>query len=231
MYTVDRKDGDLAGAIRRLVAGEEHPADLHAEYVQAFANAVSNLGNRKVKGNPWLPPIHVLFETRDELVQYCKDHVVKLVVRREDSRRDAPGHGRSAETPQGTGRIFNLPTAFAPWPGSVVEGVVDGIVGAESNLWVIDPLERLLAAELDDEASDIRRLSNLPIRRAFVYADISDFSEFQPGQQALMVPALAGIVRRRFLRGVTRPEPAWPGRCGGFVRGTRTALTCRQRGG
>ena len=197
MYTVKRNVGSLPGSIQRLVDGEECPAGTQDEYVEAFASAVINQVQRAAKGNPWLPPIDVLFETRDELVRYCKDHVVKLVVRREDPGRAALGHERSAQTPQGTCRIFNLLTAISPWPGSAAEGVVDGIVGTESNLWVPEPLDRLLSAELDDEESDIRRLSNRPIRRAFVFVDISDFSEFRPGQQALMVTALAAIVRRR----------------------------------
>jgi class 3 adenylate cyclase len=196
MYTVKREVGGPPGTIRRLVDGEECPTDPQDEYVEAFASAVNNQGHRAAKGNPWLPPIDVLFETRDELVRYCKDHVVKLIVRRKGTGRAALGHGRSAQAPQGTGRIFNLLTAISPWPGSKAEGAVDGIVGVRSNMWVPEPLDRLLSAELDDEASDIRRLSNRPIRRAFVYVDISDFSEFRPGQQALMVTALAAAVHR-----------------------------------
>jgi class 3 adenylate cyclase len=107
------------------------------------------------------------------------------------------GHGRSVLTPQSTGRIFSLLTAISPWPGSAPEvEAVDGLVGTESSLWVPEPLDQLLAEELDDEASDLRRLSNWPIRRTFVFVDISDFSKYRPGQQALMVTALTGIVRR-----------------------------------
>jgi class 3 adenylate cyclase len=67
----------------------------------------------------------------------------------------------------------------------------------DSNFWVPEALDRQLNEELNDEMSDVRRLSNWPIRRAFVYVDISDFSKFQPGQQALMVIALAGMVNHR----------------------------------
>jgi class 3 adenylate cyclase len=209
MYTIERNAGSLPGPIRRLVDGGERPIDTQDEYVETFASAVINKGDLAAKGNPWLPTINVLFEARDELVRYCKDHVVKLIVRREDPGRDALGHASSAQAPQGTGRIFSLLTAIAPWPGSAAAGVVDGIVGTESKMWVTEPLDQLLSAELDDEASDIRRLSNRPIRRAFVYVDISDFSEFRPGQQALMVTALAGIVRRRdFWQGDSAAERA-----------------------
>jgi class 3 adenylate cyclase len=73
---------------------------------------------------------------------------------------------------------------------------LDGIVGEESSLWIPEGLDRTFAEELEDEASDIRRQSTWPIRRAFVYADISDFSSFLPGQQVLMANGLARIARR-----------------------------------
>jgi hypothetical protein len=117
-------------------------------------------------------------------------------VRQEGSGRAALGHGRSVATPRGTGRIFSLLTAVAPWPGSSEVGEPDGIVGEESSLWIPEELDGRFAEELDDEASDIRRLSSWPIRRAFVYTDISDFSRFRPGQQVLMVDGLARIARR-----------------------------------
>jgi class 3 adenylate cyclase len=197
MYTIGRNAGRPPGTIRRLVGGAEREVDPQAEYVDAFLRAAANQELHSVRGNPWLPPTAILFETKDELVAYCKDRVVKLIARQEDPGPGALGHGRSAQTPQGTGQIFNLLVAMAPWPGSAMEGLVDGIGSAESNIWVPDSLDGLLAAELADEASDIRRLSTWPIRRVFVYVDISDFSEFQPGQQALMVTALTGLVHRR----------------------------------
>jgi hypothetical protein len=159
--------------------------------------AVINQESVDARGNPWLPPIDVLFETRDELVQFYKHHVVKLIVRREVSGRAVPGHGRSRRTPKGNARIFSVLTAIAPWSDSTEAADSDGIVAAESNMWVPEPLDQLVAAERDDEASDVRRLSSWPIRRTFVYVDVSDFSNFRPGKQALMVTALAGVVRRR----------------------------------
>ena len=119
MYTVERKADGLPQAIRRLVEGGERPVDGQDEYVEAFANVVINHDHLVARGNPWLPPIDVLFETRDEVVRFCKDHVARLVVRRDDPGRAAFDHGRSAQTPQGTGRLFSLLTATAPWPGSV----------------------------------------------------------------------------------------------------------------
>jgi hypothetical protein len=196
MYTIKRQATGSREAVVHIQDGQARPADPQDEYVQAFANAMVGPDHLAARSNPWLPPVDVLFQTRDELVRYCKDHVVKLVVRRDAAGGATLGHAISAATPQGTGRILNLQIAFAALPGSPEADRGDGIVGAESSLWVPEPLERLLAAELDDEASDVRRLTSWPIRRAFVFADISDFSKFRPGQQALMVMAVAGISRR-----------------------------------
>jgi hypothetical protein len=148
-----------------------------------------------VTRNPWLPPFDILFETRDEVVEFCKQYVARPVVRQDDSGRAVFGHGRSARAPQGTVCIFSLLTAVSPRPGSHDVEERDGIVGEESSLWISEELDRSLTGELDDEASGVRRLSTWPIRRAFVYTDISDFSTFPPGRQVLMANGLARIAR------------------------------------
>jgi class 3 adenylate cyclase len=196
MYRVEPNAGTPRKALQRFVAGEERPVDSQDESVVTFADeVVRTQGHPLAKGNPWLPPFDILFETRDEVVQFCKDHMARLIVRQDGSGRAALGHGRSVASPPGTGRIFSLLTAISPWPGSPAGDEIDGIVGVESRLWVPEALDRSLAGELDDEASDVRRQSTWPIRRAFVYADISDFSKFRPGQQALMVDGFGRIAR------------------------------------
>jgi hypothetical protein len=197
MYKVEQNAGRTGQAIRRFLGQEERPVDSPDESVMAFADEVVRTQEHPfVKRNPWLPPFDILLETRDEVVQFCKEHGARPVVRQDGAARAALGHGRSVTTPRGTGRIFSLLTAVSPWPGSSDVGVVDGIVGEESSLWVPEELDRTLAEELDDEASDVRRLSSWPIRRVFVYTDISDFSRFRPGQQVLMANGLARIARR-----------------------------------
>jgi class 3 adenylate cyclase len=196
MYMVDQNASSPDKAIRRFLGREERPVDPQDESVMALADLVMRTqGGPLVTRNPWLPPFDILFETREELIQFCKEHVARPIVRQEDSGRAVIGHGRSAATPRGTGGIFSLLTAVSPRPGSsdVVER--DGIVAEESSLWISQELDRSLAQELDDEASDVRRLSTWPIRRAFVYTDISDFSRYRPGQQVLMANGLARMAR------------------------------------
>jgi class 3 adenylate cyclase len=210
MYKVEPNAGSPGQAIRRFLGREERPVDPQDESVMAFADEVMRTrGHPLVKRNPWLPPFDILFETGDEVVQYCKEHVARPIVRQEGPGRAALAHGRSAATPRGTGRIFSLLTAVAPRPGSREVAETDGIVGEESSLWIPEGLDRSFAEDLDDEASDIRRLSTWPIRRAFVYADISDFSSFRPGRQVLMADGLARIARRHdFWDGDPRAERA-----------------------
>ncbi|SIO38361.1 Adenylate cyclase, class 3 [Singulisphaera sp. GP187] len=197
MYKVEQNAGSPGQAIRRFRGQEERPVDSQDESFMAFADEVRRTQEHPlVTRNPWLPPFDVLFETRDEVVQHCKEHVARPIVRQDRSGRAALGHGRSGATPRGTGRIFSLLTAVLPRPGSSEVGESDGIVGEESSLWVPEELDRTLTEELDDETSDVRRLSNWPIRRVFVYTDISDFSRFRPGQQVLIVNGLARLARR-----------------------------------
>jgi class 3 adenylate cyclase len=210
MYKVEQNAGSPGRAIQRFLGGEERAVDSHDESFAAFADEVMrSQGHPIVKGNPWLPPFDILFETRDELVQYCKEHGARPTMRPDGPGRAALEHGRSVASPRGAGRIFSLLIAITPWPGSAEAGEPDGIVGAESRLWISEQLDGILAQELLDEASDVRRLSNWPIRRAFVYADISDFSKLRPGQQALMVSGLARIaLRRDFWKGDPLAERA-----------------------
>jgi class 3 adenylate cyclase len=197
MYKVEQNADTPHKTLQRFVGGEVRPVDPQDESAATFADEVMrSQGNPRAKGNPWLPPFDVLFETRDEVVHYCKEHVARLIVRQDGSGRPELGHGRSAATPLGTGRIFSLLIAYPPWPGSIAVDEIDGIVGMETSLWVPEALDRSLAEVLGDEASDVRRQSSWPIRRAFVYVDISDFSKFRPGQQALMVDGIGKVARR-----------------------------------
>jgi class 3 adenylate cyclase len=53
-----------------------------------------------------------------------------------------------------------------------------------------------LNADLQLPNSDACRLSSLPVDRTFVYLDISDFSQFEPLPQALILSALIALTRR-----------------------------------
>src|SRR5438067_1578153 len=132
MYQVEQNAAGPGKAIRRLPGRGVRPVDSPDEYVKAFADEVMSIqGPPLVRRNPWLPPFDVLFETRDEVVQFCKEHVARPIVRRDGSGRAALGHGRSIAVPRGagtdTGRIFSLLTAASASPGSSEAGEGDGI--------------------------------------------------------------------------------------------------------
>jgi class 3 adenylate cyclase len=211
MYDVKPNPGDLSRSIRRTLGRKEISVDPQDEYAAALGDEFARSGGRPhVKPrNPWLPPFDTLVESREELVQVCKEHLARPVVQSDGSGRMVLAHGRAIAAPGGTRQIFSLKTAVALWLGSAELPQGDGIVGEESSLWITDELDRELTAALEDEASDVRRLSTWPVRRAFVYADISDFSKFRPGQQVLMVNGLGGLARRHdFWKGDAHAEAA-----------------------
>src|SRR5262249_11414348 len=101
MYQVQQTASPPGKAIRRILGREERPVAAQDESVMAFADEVMKTQGRPlVTRNPWLPPFDILFETRDEVVQFCKKYVARPIVRRDDSGRAELGHGRSAETPR-----------------------------------------------------------------------------------------------------------------------------------
>jgi len=50
-----------------------------------------------------------------------------------------------------------------------------------------------LNQSLQDDESEVRKISNWFVERSFVYLDISDFSRFPPGQQALVINSVTQI--------------------------------------
>ncbi len=210
MYIAEDHRGSRPKTIRRVVEGLERPMEGGDPYASAFAGVVLNQGDGVSRGNPWLPLIDVLFESRDEVVQFCKDHVAKLVVQHDAAGGARLDHGRAVQSDDGSATILSLVAAVTPSRGSSSGDEVDGIVGMESRLWVPEPIDAQLAGELADDLSDIRRLTTWPIERSFAYVDISDFSKYRPGQQALMAAAFAGIVRfTEFWMSDPLAERAW----------------------
>src|SRR5262249_29440945 len=61
----------------------------------------------------------------------------------------------------------------------------------ETEFWL-----KVLPRELQKDDSSLRRVSSLPIKRTFVYIDVSDFSQHRSGQQGLIINSLNSIVRK-----------------------------------
>jgi class 3 adenylate cyclase len=52
----------------------------------------------------------------------------------------------------------------------------------------------LINDDLKNEDSDVRHISSLPVFRTFVYIDVSDFSKYDAGEEALIINSLSAIV-------------------------------------
>jgi hypothetical protein len=80
---------------------------------------------------------------------------------------------------------------------SILTGKADspsGIVGTRSSLVVPEPVLDEINAQAHQDTSDIRRVLSLPVERTFVYLDVSDFSKYKPGEEALIINSLVGVV-------------------------------------
>lgn len=75
-----------------------------------------------------------------------------------------------------------------------------GLVSKSSQTFVtqdvLDDINRYLSEE---PTHPIRRLSSWPIRRTFVYLDVSDFSKAKSGHQALIIRAIISLVQKDVL--------------------------------
>lgn len=135
-----------------------------------------------------------LIDTREVLIERCKDQGIMLFVRKDEFGRMAfkeTGGGEPANPQYRLHRAFNRHDV--EYMGHKPAGLTD----EKTRLWVTHALRNALNNELwqDDHNSEIRRLSSWPIVRCFVYVDVSDFSKQMPGQQALIINSLAEIVR------------------------------------
>lgn len=156
-----------------------------------------------------LPAGHYWFAEASQLIEHCKIEGILLF---NGNRRDEPGAFQSiarAEFP-GKGTLVRLQCAEPVFDmekgmqvrldwfaGSAVEmgpGALFGLGPAKSNLWVRETVLPELNSALQDDTSDVRKASTLPISRTFVYLDVSDFSKFPAGQQALVVNSINRIV-------------------------------------
>jgi class 3 adenylate cyclase len=86
-----------------------------------------------------------------------------------------------------------------PEPGkSIIESNVygDGVMGRKKVHVSHEVLERVNKDLLDD-TTELRRLSSWPIRRTFLYMDISDFSQSAPALQLLVLNKLLRLSKSR----------------------------------
>ncbi|HVY26500.1 MAG TPA: hypothetical protein VHB79_08090 [Polyangiaceae bacterium] len=99
----------------------------------------------------------------------------------------------AGETVEHDGKPYRRILVAFTSPLSSWDQAGDGVWSGTSDLAVAADICAEIAVELDTETSDICRHSTRPIRRAFVYVDISDYSQMPAGLQLLVVLALVRL--------------------------------------
>lgn len=108
--------------------------------------------------------------------------------------------GEERWTLQGTaetarGKLVRLHEALTQDGNSLLAPNDAGVTGKKSN-WLVSSKDfDTLNRELLNGSSEVRRLSTWPIRRCFVFVDVSDFSRQRAGQQALIIGSIIAMVR------------------------------------
>ena len=171
-YSVERDANNTA--VRLLRAGVEVPINPESQEFCDFLSWDSrqpdsldeSIGTR-IKGN--------YFADIDRLVDQVKRLAIRLFVG--DQSPNALIANSSFRLPALNLRLWHLQEAVGRPVFTDAESQ-SGIYGWPINppMFVTEPLLQRIAEQLNDESSGIRRLSSLPIRRAFLYLDISDFS-------------------------------------------------------
>jgi class 3 adenylate cyclase len=111
-------------------------------------------------------------------------------------------------------RFFNLPKGKA-WPEDS-EHEVSGFGGREkhglksvdSSTWLTQELVDLINREIQDDTSEIRKVSTWAVERSFVYIDVADFSKMPPGQQVLVINSIVKMVDDKDLWAAGAPSDA-----------------------
>ena len=72
-----------------------------------------------------------------------------------------------------------------------------GFGGRPGNLWAPSSVTAELNRQLQLDEEGARRVSSWPIIRTFVFLDVSDFSKFPAGQEALVISSLVWLVNEK----------------------------------
>jgi class 3 adenylate cyclase len=183
---IRNEDGQLVGALRSA-DGAKIPLD--DKQLGAWIEG-------QPQGN-WaeyvVPAEGHVFQEIEDLIRYCKEAGILLCANGQASGAARLAYS-SAATYHEHGYLMRLERAVAGGEGSTS---ADGLAGVSSNVWVTRKLYHQFDSELLDEKGTVRRLSTWPIRRSFVYIDVSDFSQYRGGEQALIITSLVSIVFNR----------------------------------
>jgi hypothetical protein len=196
-YCVTR---DAAGSIQQVHRRSDGTPIILDENDQGFCDFLTWAAHREPVGDvkPFsVEPGASYFAAKESLVNHCKRRGFMIYTEREPLRNDhAIQHGGPLDCGTGKYAFCGLLRAAAP-PYGVGPTDQGGINRVPSRTFITQNLLSALQQNLCQEDDPVRRLSAWPIHRSFVYVDISDFSRYRPGPEALIINSLAGIVGDR----------------------------------
>jgi class 3 adenylate cyclase len=157
-----------------------------AEY-QAFLGWVREHFRPPLDLDHPLPPSSILFLHHIALARFCQEFGIMLYVEHGAFKpsTDLIHHGV---------KLYFLDQAWTKSHFGEKPDEYSGLKGQVTKLVVPKQVLEDMNKELQYDDNPVRRISSVPISRTFAYFDISDFSKYKPGQEALIINALVGIV-------------------------------------
>ena len=203
-YRVNTGAGGRLRAVRRGDGDDPVPLDGGSQAYCDFLTWAAGQPDPLAAGFESIDRGAEFFADGDRLVARCKEAGVLLHASWPDGGDKphltvAPDASRvpptfTVEHEDGTRATFCRLYEAVPLTPRLVQPGSDGLGWQRTRYFVAEPLLAALDALLADADDDVRRLSSLPVDRAFVYVDISEFSKYPPGQQAVIVNALIKVV-------------------------------------
>ncbi|MFO0813567.1 MAG: hypothetical protein U0796_10130 [Gemmatales bacterium] len=145
----------------------------------------------------------IFLASENHLLQYCKDNGELLWTTDRGNRAFEIEHYDISNTAQcrvqahlqdGSSNYFvRLRTAVAD-PASTT-----GLIEHNSNIFIPHFSLNHINDQLAKSEDTFRRITNWPLNRSFVYLDVSDFSSFPAGTQAVVINSIIRIVQHKSL--------------------------------
>jgi hypothetical protein len=160
----------------------------HANWPDVERWAAALVPSVDLAGNNF-PPNGVLVFDKVTLTDFCRRHGIML-------------HAATDNISIGASQTFNgivwlsLDRAVAVQPEQDIPQNPAGITRLRSGIWVPFSLPETFrhVFEGNEENEHLWCVSSRTVKRAFVYLDVSGFSKYGPGQQALIISTLIGLV-------------------------------------
>lgn len=150
---------------------------------------------------PGISPPHdqvfYYFSDLNKLLEHCKKRGMMIYVRREDDIPPTVSFGDVVVYAPVNGPVnanFFILHEAVEEADKMFHHENDGINHRPTNLCISPNLLATINAGIANEGSEIRRLVSWPIKRVFVYIDVSDFSTMPPGQQVLVINSIISLV-------------------------------------